>query len=122
MNRPSKPELLTALRACARAVLDAVRAGHEIPNDAIEAADSVGWQATYVAERLEVTGRDYVPPDAAQQLFDLAHALNNVADSISNAVAAESIRRPATALNDFLARYAPSQTESGKFTFRLDEE
>ena len=29
MNRPSKPELLTALRACARAVLDAVRAGHE---------------------------------------------------------------------------------------------
>jgi len=124
MNRPSRQELLIALRAFAKGVLQTIRTGvtDGIPQEAIEVIENVGWKGAYVAQRLEITGHDYVPPDAAQQVLDLICSVNKVAETVPDREMATKIRRPADALNEFLSRYSPRQTESGKFIFRLDDE
>jgi len=50
----------------------------------IEAIEAVAWQATLVTERLNATGRDYVAPDTAQSLTELARLTDTIAESIAD--------------------------------------
>jgi len=82
----------------------------------------VAWKAAYVAERLDVTGHDYVPPDTANKLFDFVSLTKKAAAQTGNVSIAGPLHDVADALYTFVQRFAPRQTDSGKFIFRPDED
>ncbi len=124
MARPSKEEVISRLRSFAHDVLDAAKIarGRSLVTERIEAIEAIAWQATLVTERLNATGRDYVAPDTAQALTELARLTDTVAESIADGAMQSAVRAPGHALNAFVSKFSPEQTISGKFIFRLDDE
>ena len=123
MDRPTKDEVLHQLRAfgievrrsCEKADADGVA------REVVEIMDAAVWRATYLAERLlATTGRDYVSPDMANQMFALSRSLEAAVPSIGDPVLSAAIGSAAESLRSFVSRYQPKQTESGKFVFPLE--
>jgi hypothetical protein len=120
MNRPTKNDVVERLRwftGEVRKCRDSATRAHA-PAAVIEVLDAVGARATYLSERLLVTtGRDYVAPDMANQLFALSRSLEATIPSVEDRLCSASLSAAAQAMRAFVSKYEPKQADSGKFVF-----
>jgi hypothetical protein len=115
MSIPTKADVIRALLHFADELRELTElysrnaAGHA----GLEEVRHVARLAEEVAHRLGATDQQYVHPETAQILADLADKVRSIADSSPDETYATSVRIPAVALKTFVFGHTPLVSTEG---------